>query len=215
MEDESAEQTDTRIKKLWEKLDVRKEGFLDIAALKAGFKKLDHPLQRASDDLVADILRVADIDGDGRIQYDGILERPILYKENSVGSDTCLDFRRFLGETESTLRSLFKRIDHDNDGRLDKNELRQAFSLAGVRVPDSKLEDFFANVDTNNDGAITFNEWRSVGRQVKRLIVRMTDLIHAQRLPPLPTTTLDRSKGRHVVLSIDIKGQCRGRCIAQ
>ena len=42
MNDESQEQRDSRIRLLWDKLDVHKEGSLDITALKRGLRKLDH-----------------------------------------------------------------------------------------------------------------------------------------------------------------------------
>jgi solute carrier family 25 phosphate transporter 23/24/25/41 len=57
---------------------------------------------------------------------------------------------------------LFDSIDRDHNGNLDKNELKVAFSKAGLAVPQSKLDHFFAEVDTNHDGVISFEEWRYV-----------------------------------------------------
>ena len=71
-----------------------------------------------------------------------------------------LEFRIFVEETERALRTLFDSIDRDHNGKLDKSELRLAFSKAGLAVPQSKLDQFFAEVDTNNDGVISFDEWR-------------------------------------------------------
>lgn len=74
-------------------------------------------------------------------------------------------------ETEQELWSLFKSIDRDHSGNLDKSELRTAFVKAGLAVPNSRLDKFFDDVDTNNDGVISFDEWRcvhiacSLGRQ--------------------------------------------------
>ena len=42
MNDESQEQRDSRIRSLWDKLDVQKEGSLDVTALKRGLRKIDH-----------------------------------------------------------------------------------------------------------------------------------------------------------------------------
>jgi solute carrier family 25 phosphate transporter 23/24/25/41 len=50
---------------------------------------------------------------------------------------------------------LFKSIDRDHDGRLDKSELRAAFKKAGLAVPNSKLDQFFSEVDDNNDVCFT------------------------------------------------------------
>ncbi|EFE33964.1 uncharacterized protein ARB_07428 [Trichophyton benhamiae CBS 112371] len=61
---------------------------------------------------------------------------------------------------ENQLWRLFQAIDHDKNGHLDKQELKDAFSNAGLTVPSSKLDQFFADVDTNRDGVISFDEWR-------------------------------------------------------
>jgi solute carrier family 25 phosphate transporter 23/24/25/41 len=63
-------------------------------------------------------------------------------------------------QTEKELFTLFKSIDYNNDGKLSKDELRAAFSRAGLAVPNSKLDTFFAEVDADQNGVITFDEWR-------------------------------------------------------
>ena len=39
---ESKDERETRIARLWEILDARKEGHIDLNGLKKGFKKIDH-----------------------------------------------------------------------------------------------------------------------------------------------------------------------------
>jgi len=63
-------------------------------------------------------------------------------------------------ETESRLWNLFQKIDRDQSGHLDKNELQSAFTRAGLAVPTDKLDRFFQDVDANQDGVISFDEWR-------------------------------------------------------
>ena len=70
------------------------------------------------------------------------------------------EFRAFVEHTENQLWQLFKSIDRDENGQLDKEELRYAFEKAGLVIDNSKLERFFDEVDTNHDGTITFDEWR-------------------------------------------------------
>lgn len=70
------------------------------------------------------------------------------------------EFRAFVEQTEKELLKLFKSIDRDHNGQLDKSELRLAFTRAGLAVPNSKLDQFFSEVDTNSDGVISFEEWR-------------------------------------------------------
>ncbi|KAL8722133.1 MAG: hypothetical protein Q9225_001326 [Loekoesia sp. 1 TL-2023] len=130
---------DARVEKLWQTLDTQKEGRLDVKGLKKGLKKIDHPLKNA-DDMLQDVLKAVDTNGDGCIQY--------------------AEFRSFVEQTEKELLKLFKSIDHDHNGQLDKHELKSAFARAGLAIPNSKLDQFFSEVDTNKDGVISFEEWR-------------------------------------------------------
>ncbi|EUC50216.1 hypothetical protein COCMIDRAFT_82701 [Bipolaris oryzae ATCC 44560] len=139
MDTQSASVTDARVDKLWSTLDTRKQGHLDLAGLKKGLRKLDHPLKNA-DQLLDEVMEAVDTDGNGRISYN--------------------EFRTFVHETEKELRHLFQTIDYNHDGKLSKEELRSALRSAGLTVPNRSLDTFFAEVDTNNDGVISFEEWR-------------------------------------------------------
>lgn len=61
---------------------------------------------------------------------------------------------------ERQLLLLFRAIDRDQDGHLDKDELQAAFKKAGLAVPMRRLSGFFDEIDMNHDGYITFDEWR-------------------------------------------------------
>ncbi|KAJ5356683.1 hypothetical protein N7517_011292 [Penicillium concentricum] len=137
--EESKDERDKRVAKLWETLDTRREGHIDLTGLKKGLKKIDHPLKNA-DDMVLSVVREVDTNGDGRIDQ--------------------AEFRAFLDRTEDGLWQMFQSIDRDNSGEIDKTELRNAFSRSGVTVSNAKLDRFFAEVDKNNDGVISYKEWR-------------------------------------------------------
>ena len=70
------------------------------------------------------------------------------------------EFRTFIERTERELWHMFKNIDHDRNGQIDKRELRSAFLAAGLVISNPKLDQFFSEVDTNKDGTISFEEWR-------------------------------------------------------
>jgi len=107
MKQESDEHRDARIAQLWKTLDTRAEGHLDLGALRKGLRKIDHPLKNA-DGLLHDVLKAVDTSGDGRIQFN--------------------EFRVFVEHAEKELRQLFESIDRDNNGELDKGELKAAFT---------------------------------------------------------------------------------------
>ncbi|CAL5873364.1 uncharacterized protein PFLUO_LOCUS7636 [Penicillium psychrofluorescens] len=139
MAPESQDERDERVKQLWHSLDTRREGHVDLAGLKKGLKKVDHPLKNA-DDLLRNILREVDTNGDGRIDES--------------------EFRAFVDHTESGLWQMFQSIDRNHNGEIDKAELRTAFAAQGVTVSSAKLDEFFTKVDKNDDGVISYAEWR-------------------------------------------------------
>lgn len=73
-----------------------------------------------------------------------------------------LEFRVFVETAERELLELFRSIDRDKDGRVNKAELQTAFQHAGMTVPSRRLSGFFNEIDLNRDGFITFDEWRYV-----------------------------------------------------
>ena len=60
------------------------------------------------------------------------------------------------------MRRLFKSIDTNHNGWLDRDELRRAFEEADIAIDSRRLDSFFDKIDTNHDGEISFDEWRSV-----------------------------------------------------
>ena len=103
------------------------------------------------------MLKAVDKDGDGIIQYSGM---PISCSGPKARLTLSLEFRTFVEQTEKELWNLFKSIDRDHNGQLDKGELSSAFTAAGLVIPRAKLDQFFSEVDTNHDGVISFEEWR-------------------------------------------------------
>ncbi|KAI1388449.1 mitochondrial carrier [Hypoxylon trugodes] len=138
--DESQNQRDARVEQLWRKLDYQGTGELDWKGLQKGLRRIDHPLKNA-DDMLKTIIRVVDTNGDGKIQYE--------------------EFRVFVEAAERQLYVLFKSIDRDQNGKIDKEELHHAVQRAGLAVPMRRLDEFFENIDHNRDGFITYEEWRN------------------------------------------------------
>ncbi|KAI0483978.1 mitochondrial carrier [Xylariaceae sp. FL0804] len=137
--EESQNQRDARVEHLWKRLDFQSQGKLDWKGLQRGLKRIDHPLKNA-DDMLKSIINVVDTNGDGKIQYE--------------------EFRVFVEAAERQLFSLFRRIDRDQNGKLDKEELQAAFQRSGLSVPMRRLDAFFQDIDHNRDGYITYEEWR-------------------------------------------------------
>ncbi|OTB01597.1 hypothetical protein M426DRAFT_63815 [Hypoxylon sp. CI-4A] len=138
--EESQNQRDARVEDLWRKLDYQGKGELDWKGLQKGLRRIDHPMKNA-DDMLKNIIKVVDTNGDGKIQYE--------------------EFRTFVSAAERQLFVLFKSIDRDQNGKLDKEELHHAVQRAGLAVPIRRLDELFENIDHNRDGFITYEEWRN------------------------------------------------------
>lgn len=92
---ESKDDREKRISQLWRRLDVRKEGHIDLRSLKRSFKKIDHrkrgpgpmpPLHmtdsaarplalKNADSMLLSIMQAVDANGDGHIDYPGKITR--------------------------------------------------------------------------------------------------------------------------------------------
>ena len=70
------------------------------------------------------------------------------------------EFRTFVEHAEAELWRLFKSIDRDHKGQLDKAELHAAFERSGIHLRPKELNRFFEQIDANHDGVISFDEWR-------------------------------------------------------
>ncbi|OTB14783.1 hypothetical protein K445DRAFT_127273 [Daldinia sp. EC12] len=138
--EESQNQRDARVEQLWRKLDYQGTGELDWKGLQKGLKRIDHPMKNA-DGMLKTIIKVVDSNGDGKMQYE--------------------EFRVFVEAAERQLYVLFKSIDRDQNGKIDKEELHHAVQRAGLAVPLRRLDEFFENIDHNRDGFITYEEWRN------------------------------------------------------
>lgn len=64
---------DDRVEQLWRKLDTKKKGEINLQELQKGLRRIDHPLKDASD-MLRDVVKAMDKNGDEVIQYDGMDE---------------------------------------------------------------------------------------------------------------------------------------------
>ncbi|KAK3045211.1 hypothetical protein LTS18_014313, partial [Coniosporium uncinatum] len=94
-----------------------------------------------ADDILDQVMKKVDVNKDGLIHY--------------------AEFRTFVRHAERELHELFRSIDRNHDGTIDKEELQDAFKRSGLAVPKARLDRFFDDVDKDHDGTISFDEWRS------------------------------------------------------
>jgi len=60
------------------------------------------------------------------------------------------------------VKAAFKVFDHNNDGSISREELREAMVNFGTRCTDEEFDVMFAEADKNDDGKIDFDEFSAM-----------------------------------------------------
>ncbi|KAI7864728.1 mitochondrial carrier domain-containing protein [Spinellus fusiger] len=136
--DERKSEREHRVRGLFDSLDTQQTGYLDAEAILRGFLKLTHLPTHTS--YATDLLEKCDTSRDGFLSYD--------------------EFRAYVVDKERELWDLFSEINQSDDHRLRANDLKSAFTTAGVCVTEDDIEQFMQVIDTEGNGYIDFEGWR-------------------------------------------------------
>ncbi|XP_031457458.1 LOW QUALITY PROTEIN: calcium-binding mitochondrial carrier protein SCaMC-2 [Phasianus colchicus] len=132
-----ASEQDRRLRALFQKLDVNRDGALCIHDLAVGLGRLG--LHRTELDLLK-IVKAGDKDLDGQLDFE--------------------EFVHYLQDHEKKLRLVFKSLDKKNDGRIDAQEIVQSLRDLGVKISEQQAEKILKSMDKNGTMTIDWNEWR-------------------------------------------------------
>ncbi|KXS21060.1 mitochondrial carrier [Gonapodya prolifera JEL478] len=139
---DSKERRIKRIRKLFDRLDTDKSGYVE-------FKELEYNIlglrgNAASEDtsrrLSRDFMSHADRDDDRRLSFE--------------------EFYEFVEGKEKELWKLFREMDQDSDGFVKRVDLMRAFSDAGVCIDEKGLDAFIGRADKDGNGLLDFPELR-------------------------------------------------------
>lgn len=123
---------------IFKKFDINGDGRLSIDEIKEGFQLLYGNV--LSNIELETILNKMDMDKDNFVEYQEFLR-------------VALDSKLLINE--SNLKSAFEAFDRDNDGYLDKREMKMVLSEAN----DAYLKELLILLDENGDGKINFKEF--------------------------------------------------------
>uniref|UniRef100_A0A8C3BXL6 Solute carrier family 25 member 25 n=1 Tax=Cairina moschata TaxID=8855 RepID=A0A8C3BXL6_CAIMO len=132
-----ASEQERRLRALFQKLDVNRDGALCIHDLAVGLGRLG--LHRTELDLLK-IVKAGDKDLDGQLDFE--------------------EFVHYLQDHEKKLRLVFKSLDKKNDGRIDAQEIVQSLRDLGVKISEQQAEKILKSMDKNGTMTIDWNEWR-------------------------------------------------------
>ena len=112
--------------------------------------------------MLHEVLQVVDANRDGRIDYQGKISSASFSHPPRLIMPCVAEFRNFVHYAEDKLWPLFRYVDRNQTGKIDRDTLREAFARSGVTVSEARIDEFFNDVDKNKDGVITYAEWRYV-----------------------------------------------------
>uniref|UniRef100_A0A8B9JYQ6 Solute carrier family 25 member 24 n=1 Tax=Astyanax mexicanus TaxID=7994 RepID=A0A8B9JYQ6_ASTMX len=124
--------------RLFEKLDVNRDGKVDVAELRAGLADLGFTLGA---DAAQKIVSSGDSDKDEQLDF--------------------LEFCSYLQEHEKKLNLTFKSLDKNNDGSIDYREIQQALKALGVNISKENAEKILKSIDADGTMSVDWNEWRN------------------------------------------------------
>ena len=99
---------------------------------------------------------------------------------------------------------VFRQIDENGDGSIDKHELKKLFELLDARVSEAELDEVFKQLDTDNDGVIgehEFHEWYTSSKELIRSQVHHV----FDKLDTDKSGTLDKAEIRSLLEELDPK----------
>jgi len=102
--------------------------------------------EKVTDDEINQIIRIADQDGDGEIDYDEFVELRSKLK----------------GDEKEDLRKAFAVFDQDGNGSISQVELKIVLDKIGIHMSEAEVERTMSEADTDGDGEISYTEFVDV-----------------------------------------------------
>ncbi|ODQ64114.1 mitochondrial carrier [Nadsonia fulvescens var. elongata DSM 6958] len=167
---ETPEQRETRIRSLFNTIDVQGRGQVDAETWFEAAKRLEHPLITTNEEILDPF--------------------QLLLDSTKSGSAVNFDqFRQYVLKTENNLRAAFDSFDLTNSGKLNREELRNGLGKLGLNTDDDNRLNLFFDLMNNQhqNGLITYDEWRDfllfIPSESEGVTVKPT----GANIPPCPT----------------------------
>ncbi|XP_071703395.1 calcium-binding protein CP1-like [Rutidosis leptorrhynchoides] len=127
----------TDLRSAFDVLDVDHDGKISHEDLKASYTDAD-------DDVIVTMMKVADSNKNGYIEYDEF--EKVLKRDN--------------GCSNGVMEDVFRTMDRDGDGKVGYEDLRSYLNAAGLDVNDDEIKAMIrlGGCDSESDG-VTFNEF--------------------------------------------------------
>lgn len=136
--DEGYQMDHEEVETLFKKLDKNNDGRIDVNELAEGLKHLHGSRYKAGQ--AQQIMTLGDQNLDGHMSFE--------------------EFVKYVTDHQKKLWIVFKSIDQDGSGCVDKTELKEAFERMDVHVTDKEVDLLLKSMDKDKTLKVNWKEWR-------------------------------------------------------
>ncbi|GAY33419.1 hypothetical protein CUMW_007130 [Citrus unshiu] len=143
--------SEEELKEAFRVFDKDQNGFISAAELRHVMTNLGEKL---TDEEVDEMIREADVDGDGQINYEEFVKVMMANHEEAMKmADQLTD------DQISEFKEAFSLFDKDGDGCITTKELGTVMRSLGQNPTEAELQDMINEVDADGNGTIDFPEF--------------------------------------------------------
>ena len=147
-----------KLKETFNQFDSNKDGKVSVEELAEGIKKLDLGL---TENQIYDFICSSDENQDGEISYKEFSERFGVHFNQQFCSESLKKIFAKLSEKFLDLKSIFKNLDKNKDGKIDFNEFQSSLVNCGFKFDSNQSKELFQFIDSNKKGFITYDALKS------------------------------------------------------
>eukprot|EP00002_Diphylleia_rotans_P029897 TRINITY_DN6110_c0_g1_i2.p1 TRINITY_DN6110_c0_g1~~TRINITY_DN6110_c0_g1_i2.p1 ORF type:complete len:387 (-),score=95.32 TRINITY_DN6110_c0_g1_i2:889-2049(-) len=123
---------------IFQEIDANHDGRISLQEMKVFIRNHQLPFSEAS---LEHFYKAMDGDKNGEIELD--------------------EFRQYVIEKEVYLQRLFKRIDENDDGHIDRRELKKALMALNLKASEKQIDELMGYVSDLESSTIRYEAWRS------------------------------------------------------
>lgn len=142
----------SELKELFNKLDRNKDGKIDFNELSDYFNEL-------SQNSPVGLKQKVD-----HTQTKKVFEMMTNSKDGNTINFDFRDFVDYVTATDKKMEIIFKDLDFDKNGIIDKDEVRRGFENLGIILNEQQIDQLLKHLDKNNSLQIDWKEWRDFFR---------------------------------------------------
>ncbi|XP_063282159.1 mitochondrial adenyl nucleotide antiporter SLC25A24 [Pelobates fuscus] len=134
---ESGSDTHSRYAELFNKLDINKDGKVDITELQEGLRAMGMPTGKGAEEK---IVAAGDTNKDGQLDFG--------------------EFIKYLEEHEKKMKIAFTSLDKNKDGRIEASEIMNSLKTLGINISADHAGKILQSMDADGTLTVDWNEWR-------------------------------------------------------